>query len=270
MLDRKRLLAVVALAAVLVANSASALAAPKGTGQAHGGQGPNAHEGGKAPDGPRSQAGGQAAEHDGNNGTVKVHIGAGEPDPARRNQPRTCDFHLQAFGFDAGQDLAFTIESWPPTGDRTAVLSGTIELSAAGEGRSPASGVHHLADGHYRLTVDGDGVATRNKHKVFWVRCAPAKGVATGNEDEQGKNQDEDEQGKEHGRKDKSDQRGPKRHEAGSGRAAQQPDTPAVQAAGNALPFTGASVAALLLAGFGLAGLGAIVLAGVRRRHANR
>jgi hypothetical protein len=268
MLDRKRLLAVVALAAVLVANSTSALAAPKGAGQAHGGQGSNAHGGGKAPDGHGSQAGGQAAEHDGNNGTVKVHIGAGEPDPARRNQPRTCDFHLQAFGFDAGQDLAFTIESWPPTGDRTAVLSGTIELSAAGEGRSPESGVHHLADGHYRLTVDGDGKATRTKHKVFWVRCAPAKGVATGDEDEQGKN--EDEQGKEHGRKDKSDQRGPKNHKAGSGHKARQPDTSAVQAADNALPFTGAPVATLLLAGFGLAGLGAIVLVGARRRHAGR
>jgi hypothetical protein len=107
----------------------------------------------------------------GNNGTVKIHEGAGEPTPEVQNQPHVCTFHVHAFFFDAGQVLSFTVQSWEPTGDGSVVLSGTITADDSGEGRTP--GAYELPDGHYRLTVDtGNGTPTQDKHKMFWVTCA--------------------------------------------------------------------------------------------------
>jgi hypothetical protein len=110
----------------------------------------------------------------GNNGTVKIHDGAGEPSPEPRNEPHVCTFHVHALHFDSGQVLTFTVQSWEPTGDRSVVLSGSITADATGEGRAPVTGTYGLPDGHYRLTVDtGNGTTTQDKHKMFWVRCAP-------------------------------------------------------------------------------------------------
>jgi hypothetical protein len=107
----------------------------------------------------------------GNNGTVKIHEGPGEPAPETRNEPHVCTFHVHALFFDAAQELSFTVTSWPPTGDRSVVLSGTITADGTGEGRTP--GEYELPNGHYRLTVDtGNGKPTQDKHKMFWVRCA--------------------------------------------------------------------------------------------------
>jgi hypothetical protein len=109
----------------------------------------------------------------GNNGTVKIHDGAGEPSPEQRNEPHVCTFHVHALFFDAGQVLTFTVQSWEPTGDRSVVLTGSITADATGEGRSPVAGAYSLPDGHYRLTVDtGNGTSTQDKHKMFWVQCA--------------------------------------------------------------------------------------------------
>src|SRR5215217_7963767 len=67
-----------------------------------------------------------------NPGTVKVHNGAAEPTPITKNQPRVCTFHIHALFFDANQALSFQVKSWPPTGDRTTVLSGTIRTDGSG------------------------------------------------------------------------------------------------------------------------------------------
>jgi hypothetical protein len=116
-------------------------------------------------------AGAAPAGAPGNNGTVKIHEGPGEPAPETRNEPHVCTFHVHGMFFDAGQELTFTVTSWPPTGDRSVVLSGTITADGTGEGRTP--GEYELADGHYRLTVDtGNGKPTQDKHKMFWVQCA--------------------------------------------------------------------------------------------------
>jgi hypothetical protein len=110
----------------------------------------------------------------GNNGTVKIHDGSGEPSPEPRNQPHVCTFHVHALFFDAGQVLTFTVQSWEPTGDRSVVLTGSITADASGAGRAPVTGAYSLPDGHYRLTVDtGNGTGTQDKHKMFWVQCAP-------------------------------------------------------------------------------------------------
>jgi hypothetical protein len=108
----------------------------------------------------------------GNNGTVKIHEGAGEPSPVTRDETHVCTFHVHALFFDAGQVLTFTVQSWEPTGDRSVVLSGSITADSTGEGRSPVGGAYSLPDGHYRLTVDtGNGTPTQDKHKMFWVQC---------------------------------------------------------------------------------------------------
>src|SRR5215212_3206847 len=105
-----------------------------------------------------------------NPGTVKIHNGAAEPTPLTKNQPHVCTFHLHALFFGANQTLSFAIRSWPPTGDRTTVLSGTIRTDGSGRGRAPATGAYSLPNGHYKLFVT---TATGQvKHKVFWVRCA--------------------------------------------------------------------------------------------------
>jgi cell division septation protein DedD len=110
----------------------------------------------------------------GNNGTVKIHDGADEPAPDVRNEPHVCTFHIHAFFLDPGQVVTFEVQSWPPTGDRTTVLTGTITADDEGEGRDPADTAYSLPDGHYKLFVDtGEGTPIKDKHKVFWVECAP-------------------------------------------------------------------------------------------------
>jgi hypothetical protein len=117
----------------------------------------------------------------GNNGTVKIHEGAGEPSPVTKDETHVCTFHVHALFLDAGQTLTFEITSWPPTGDRSVVLSGTIQTDASGAGRAPATGAYSLDEGHYRLTVDtGNGRPTEDKHKEFWVKCAAATTTTAG------------------------------------------------------------------------------------------
>jgi hypothetical protein len=115
-------------------------------------------------------AGAGPAGAPGNNGTVKIHDGAGEPAAEVRNEPHVCTFHVHAFFLDAGQVVTFEVLSWPPTGDRSVVLTGSIAADADGEGRTA---VYSLPDGHYKLDVDtGEGRPIKDKHKVFWVECA--------------------------------------------------------------------------------------------------
>lgn len=115
----------------------------------------------------------QATDAPGNNGTVKIHDGGREPSPQIKNQPHVCTFHLHFYFADAGQKGSWWIKSWPPTGNRTTVLSGKYTTNSRGEYRTPASpNAYSLPAGHYKLFWQGRN-SKNVKHKVFWVNCTP-------------------------------------------------------------------------------------------------
>jgi hypothetical protein len=103
----------------------------------------------------------------GDNGTVKVHRTTTSADDPR-NEPHVCGFYLDGFNFDAGQQVSWRIVSWPPTGNRTEVLHGTLTLDQDGHGRTNDLS---LANGHYKLYWNFNGENGRAKQKVFWVKC---------------------------------------------------------------------------------------------------
>jgi hypothetical protein len=103
----------------------------------------------------------------GDNGTVKIHRST-TPVTDRRNQPHVCVFYLDAFGFDPAQSVSWQIKSWPPTGNRTVVLSGTLTMDSSGNGHT---GDLTLPNGHYKLFWTFTGENGRAKQKVFWVKC---------------------------------------------------------------------------------------------------
>jgi len=103
----------------------------------------------------------------GDNGTVKIHRST-TPVTDRRNQPHVCVFYLDAFGFDSAQAVSWWIKSWPPTGDRSIVSTGTLTLDANGDGHT---GDMTLANGHYKLFWTFAGEHGSAMHKVFRVAC---------------------------------------------------------------------------------------------------
>jgi hypothetical protein len=104
----------------------------------------------------------------GDNGTVKIHRSTtAVADP--RNEPHVCSFYLDAFAFDPAQSVSWQIKSWPPTGDRSVVSSGTLATDSSGDGHT---GDMTLSDGHYKLFWNFQGEHGAAKHKVFWVSCA--------------------------------------------------------------------------------------------------
>jgi hypothetical protein len=121
-----------------------------------------------------------ASDTPGNNGTVKIHEGAGETEPGEvRNEPHVCTFHLHFYFADPEQAGTWEIQQWAPTGQKgTVVLSGTYDTAGDGEDRQPEEGTYTLPDGHYKLFWDGDlDTGKHDKMKVFWVDCAaPTQG----------------------------------------------------------------------------------------------
>ncbi len=108
----------------------------------------------------------------GNNGTVKIHEGAGEPASETRNEPHVCTFHLHFFFADAGDSGTWEIQEWSPGDKGTVVLTGEYTTDENGEDRDPDAGTYTLPDGHYKLFWDGDlDTNKHDKHKVFWVDC---------------------------------------------------------------------------------------------------
>ncbi|MFF3340575.1 LPXTG cell wall anchor domain-containing protein [Streptomyces flavidovirens] len=105
----------------------------------------------------------------GDNGTVKIHD-AKTGEDLRKNEPHVCSFYLDAFGFDAGQQVDWRIEAWAPTagvkGEQ--VLSGSLTLDDDGHERTEDL---TLPDGHYKLFWNFDGEHGKAKHKVFWTDC---------------------------------------------------------------------------------------------------
>jgi hypothetical protein len=116
----------------------------------------------------------------GNNGTVKIHEGAGETEPGEvRNEPHVCTFHLHFYFADPEQAGNWEIQEWAPTGQKgTVVLSGSYDTAGDGVDRQPETGVYSLPDGHYKLFWDGD-TSKHDKMKVFWVECAPTQQTPT-------------------------------------------------------------------------------------------
>ncbi len=107
---------------------------------------------------------------DGNNGTVKIHEGGSEEEPIVANDPHVCTFHLHFFFADPEQDGDWEIQEWAPDDKGEVVLDGDYDTHGDGEDREPATGVHTLPEGHYKLFWDGD-TDKHDKHKVFWVDC---------------------------------------------------------------------------------------------------
>ncbi|MEV6502836.1 hypothetical protein [Streptomyces prunicolor] len=112
----------------------------------------------------------------GDNGDVKIHE-VGTPFTDERNQPKVCDFYLDAFNFDTVQEVTWSIETQPsiPGG---ATRSGSITL-ATGTGHTMP--VAQLPNGMYKLTWNFVGENGAGKHKVFQVDCpSPPPGGSTG------------------------------------------------------------------------------------------
>jgi hypothetical protein len=93
--------------------------------------------------------------HNGNNGSVKIEDSVNQkPEPA--NDPHVCAFDIKFYGGDEGQSGDWYIQSWPPTGDKTTVLSGTYSADADGFDREPDQGYYSLPNGHYKLFFKGE------------------------------------------------------------------------------------------------------------------
>lgn len=114
----------------------------------------------------------------GDNGTVKIHD-ATTGEELRKNEPHVCTFYLDAFGFDAVQEVDWHIEAWAPTADvkGETVKSGEITLGTDGHGRTDDLS---LPDGHYKLFWNFEGENGAAKHKVFWTDCADEEGGGGG------------------------------------------------------------------------------------------
>jgi hypothetical protein len=76
----------------------------------------------------------------GNNGTVKIHEGSGEPASEVRNEPHVCTFHLHFFFADPEQTGTWEIQEWSPGDKGTVVLTGTYDTAGDGEDRQPPTG----------------------------------------------------------------------------------------------------------------------------------
>ncbi|MEU6253311.1 LPXTG cell wall anchor domain-containing protein [Streptomyces sp. NPDC047043] len=109
----------------------------------------------------------------GDNGTVKIHD-ASTGEELKRNEPHVCTFYLDAFGFDAVQQVDWHIEAWAPTAATKGetVKTGAITLDAKGHGRTEDLS---LPDGHYKLFWNFDGEKGAAKQKVFWTDCGDSE-----------------------------------------------------------------------------------------------
>jgi hypothetical protein len=106
----------------------------------------------------------------GDNDTVKVHD-SGTPVTDQNDPQDVCQFYRDGFGFDGAQSVTWYIDSWPPTGNGTQVLSGSLTMDASGDGYTANQS---LPNGHYKLFwnfIPENGDA---KQKVFWVKCPAA------------------------------------------------------------------------------------------------
>ncbi|WP_214325398.1 hypothetical protein [Nonomuraea sediminis] len=116
-----------------------------------------------------ASAGALQGKPHGDNGDVKIHKWT-TPEDDQRDEPHVCVFYLVGFNFDAAEKVSWEIQSWPPTGDKTTVKSGTLVLDNNGHGRTVDM---TLTNGHYKLFWKFVGENGAAKQKVFWVECEP-------------------------------------------------------------------------------------------------
>ena len=105
----------------------------------------------------------------GNNGTIKIHEGAGEQDPVQANDPHVCTFHIHGFNFDSNASGTWRLEQQAPTGN-AAMGSGTWTADGSGDWRTA---VMTLPKGHYQAHAKQTvtGTPGGEKTKTFWVEC---------------------------------------------------------------------------------------------------
>jgi hypothetical protein len=128
----------------------------------------------------------------GNNGTVKIERD-GPDNPNKANEPHVdgCILWLKYYGFDQGQtaDITFTsqapstpagkvlladkgvkISDTPAGGgqDQDYVIAYNLTSAVQGLKAQPKQGYH------IKLSSDTNGAPGGAKHKVFWIKCAPA------------------------------------------------------------------------------------------------
>jgi hypothetical protein len=115
----------------------------------------------------------------GDNGDVKIHE-VGTPFDDQSNQPKVCDFYLDAFNFDKGQQVTWSIETQPPI-QGGATRSGSLTIPENGDGSGHTMPIATLPNGMYKLTWTFTGENGAGKHKVFKVDCpSPPPGGSTG------------------------------------------------------------------------------------------
>ena len=210
------------------------------------------------------------AHHD--NGTVKLHDGAAEPNPVSRDELHVCRFHVQALFFDAGQTLTFEVTAWRPAGRGATVLTGMITADADGAGRAPAAGAYSLPDGHYKLIVHTG--AGGDKQKVFWVRCAATTASATSSASATTAAPGTTAAMPSTSAATPTTMAATSSSQAPTSTSAEAASatltsTPSTQAGGG-LPFTGTPAMTLLVAALALLAVGASALFGFRRRASQR
>src|SRR5687768_10297769 len=127
----------------------------------------------------------------GNNGTVKIERD-GPADDDRGNEPigDGCIIWLEFYGFDQGQtaDITFTAQAPSGTGELLSDKAVAISDDAAGGGQdrdavigynltSAVAGlkVHKQHGYHIKLSSNSLEAPGGAKHKVFWIKCAPAQ-----------------------------------------------------------------------------------------------
>lgn len=105
-------------------------------------------------------------------GTVKIHDGTGEPAPEIKNEPKVgCPFYLHFFFSDSSHTGTWWIQSWPPTGDKTTVATGSY--AAGGNGEDIVGPLSLDEGGHYKLFWEDDE-SNLVKHKAFWTEACEA------------------------------------------------------------------------------------------------
>ena len=127
----------------------------------------------------------------GNNGTVKIERD-GPADEDKGNEPigDGCIIWLEYYGLDQGQTADITFTAHPPSGTQELIADKAVPVSDddAGGGQdkdaviaynltSAVQGLkaHPKQGYHIKLSSDSIGAPGGAKHKVFWVKCAPAQ-----------------------------------------------------------------------------------------------
>lgn len=108
----------------------------------------------------------------GDNGDVKVHASTTAVND-QRDEPKVCEFYLDAFNFDGQQNVTWKISE---DTHGAPALSGAITLDQDGQG---ATSNYTLANGMYKLYWNFNGEHGSAKHKVFKVDCAPTQPTPT-------------------------------------------------------------------------------------------